>query len=221
MNSNETFSTAEATKMIAEMVGVVRESMSKFHDAHDNFINVLAENWEDLNLTKMVKKYGVNLTGFADELNSNLSTFAQLVSDIADDYAKVGGRSSANVSTNVPKLDTKFDVSKIKDQFSDGRVGLLQTSSGILLESIEAYKHTLKALKASTSSKIKSVLAFGNPSVQRALGNAAEAIIKIFSNHIDQSVKDVGNYFETGIRQYVKMGNYAADAANKTASSGN
>ena len=219
MNNDETFSTAEATKMIGEMVGVVRESMSKFHSAHDDFINTLSQNWEDKNLTDMVKKYAKNLAGFSDELNANLSVFATLVSNIADDYAKLGGLSGAGVSTDVPKLDTTFDVSKIKDKFPDGRVGLLKTSSGILLQSVDAYKHALQSLKSSTAAKIRSVIAFGNPAVQRALGSAAEAIIKIFSNHIDQSVKDVGNYFETGINQYVKMGNFATDAANKTASS--
>lgn len=220
MNQDELFSKTDAEKMISEMHTIVSESLKKYEDAHDALIADLAANWADKNLVDDMAKYKKNLDGFAKELNTNMKTFAKLVANIADGYAIVGGDNSSGVSSSVGTVSATFSVSKVKAQFSDGRKGLKATSASALLTSIDAYKAALKSVKASTRSRIKSILAFGNRNVQNTLGDAADKIIEIFSDHVDQSNKDVGNYFEKRIRQYVKMGNMAESAAKKTAGSG-
>ena len=220
MNQDEVFSKADAEQMISSMNDIVESSIKKFENAHDTLITKLAANWADKFLVDDMGKYQKNLKGFASELNKNTQTFADIIKNVADGYAIVGGEKSSGVSSSIRKVSAEFSVDKIKESFSDGRKGLKATSASTLLASIDAFKATLKGIKASTKSEIKGILAFGNKNVQNKLGDAADKIIEIFSDHVDQSNKDVGNYFEKRIRQYVKMGNMAESAAAKTAGSG-
>ena len=216
--SKETLSMKQANRIITEDQRILMETTMKMTSRNQEFVDQVANVWEDQNAVDLFKKHKENMEGFIDELKENGTIFANTVKDIADSYAKAGGMSE-RLSPPPMRLPKQIDVSKIKEYFTNGENGddfgfvNPETGPSQVMEAFKNLVQDLKNIASEAVNEIKGINAFGNTEVQLRLAESAGKVVEILQNHIQSSEKVVEEYITKSAAGYVKVGAAGSAAA--------
>ena len=218
--TNETLSMRQAESIGERVNEIMADCKSKMDAKSAEFVNTVSSEWEDENAKKFAEAYKKSFDSFMDELDKNNKTFFGVLKDIADGYAKLGNIGK-RFSKSATPVKANINVSSIKDAFADGSFGMMHVETGgeVVSKALEEYEKAVSKIASETVAKLKSINAFGNPSVQNNVAKSGGKLIEILEGHVKETRLECNECIDKTKAAFKKFGQAAAESSGKLANS--
>lgn len=217
--NNETLSAKQANNIIESENEILAACKAKMEQANDEFVDAISRVWEDTNAVEFMQTHKANFESFIEELSKNNRIFADTVKEIAMAYIKAGAM-TVSVTAAPLALVGRFVVDKVKDTFADSENGddfgfkNPDSAPAEVTNAINTLKGKLASAIEEATSKINSINAFGNQQVKLNLAKSAGELVRILSDHINETERTAKDYVAKTAAAYKGIGAGAAVSAN-------
>ncbi len=216
MALNETLSPKQAQNISSQFETIINSAVKQIEDGFNDFFNDMQREWEDKHAVELSNNLKKAMDDVTDHLNTNCDKFIDTLQAIANGYASTGGMGSVSISKF--KAGTLAIVANIKETFDGDMFGFKDVDSyDKIAEAIKTLINKLNSTISDTTSKLKSINAFGNQEVINNLASSGGKVIEILQDAVRQVETETTKNLGEAAKAYKTTGTRAADAAQISA----